>query len=161
MTNYIDNSNIIDITTTENTVVISDTGLPGPRGNSILSGVGVPAPDLGVEGDFYLDIGVINGRPKYHLYGPRTYNQGWPIVANGLPYIDLFTLPESFYVYTDHENSASDTWVISHNLGFFPNITVLDTATPPDVLEGDIVYNSVNSVTIKFSRAVSGTAYLS
>lgn len=159
MTNYIDNSNIIDILVTENTVTISDTGQPGPRGNSILHGTGVPPDDLGVEGDFYLDIEVVSGRPKYHLYGPRTYNQGWPIVANGLRYVDLFTLPESFYVHTGNDDIAATTWIIDHNMGFHPAVTVINDAG--DQVEGEIVYNSTNRVTINFSGSVAGKAYLS
>lgn len=159
LTNYIDNSNIIDIAVTENTVTISDTGQPGPRGNSVLHGYGAPADTLGVEGDFYLDIEIVSGRPKYHLYGPRTYDQGWPIVTNGLKYVDLFTLPESFYVYTGNENVASGEWVIDHNLGFHPSVTVVtDTG---DVVEGEIRYNSLNRVTIYFNGSFAGKAYLS
>ena len=57
------------------------------------------------------------------------------------------------------QNTASTTWSISHNLGYYPNVTVVDsTAT---VCEGDIVYTSANIMTITFSQAISGVAYLS
>lgn len=53
----------------------------------------------------------------------------------------------------------SDTWVIAHNLGFNPNVTVVDSAL--NTIEGDIQYNSINELTITFSVSVYGTAYLS
>lgn len=160
MTNFVDNSNIIDITVVDNQVILSDTGLTGPRGNSILNGIGEPTNETGVQGDFYLDIEVVGGRPKYHLYGPKTYSE-WPVVdqQTGNRYVDLFTLPESNFIHTVTQNQASDTWVIEHNLGFFPNVTTVDSAYTQ--VEGNVVYNSINRVTIYFSTAFAGYAYLS
>jgi hypothetical protein len=155
-TNYefVDNSNIIDITVVENQVIISDTGLQGPRGTGLLSGSGAPENTLGINGDFYLDTAFEDGRPKYHLYGPKV-NDEWPDT-----YVDLFTLPESVYVHT--QNTPASSWVIDHNLGFFPNITVVDSSFPvPNQAEGNIVYNNLNRVTIDFSAAFAGKAYLS
>lgn len=148
---FIDNSNIIDISVTENKVIISDTGLQGPRGTGILNGTGAPSNSLGIDGDFYLDIEVVGGRPKYHLYGPKT-NGSWPE-----SYVDLFTLPESVYVHT--QNTPSTSWAVTHNLGFFPNVTVVDSANTQ--VEGNVIYNNINSVTIEFSTAFAGKAYLS
>ena len=152
-TNYefIDNSNIIDISVVENQVIISDTGLQGPRGTGLLSGSGSPEDTLGINGDFYLDIEVVGGRPKYHLYGPKA-NDIWPET-----YVDLFTLPESIYVHS--QNIASTSWEVEHNLGFFPNVTVVDSAETQ--VEGNVIYNNMNRVTIEFSTAFAGKAYLS
>jgi hypothetical protein len=155
-TNYefVDNSNIIDITVVENQVIVSDTGLQGPRGTGILNGSGAPQDTLGINGDFYLDLSIDSGRPKYHLYGPKA-NNSWPE-----EYVDLFTLPESIYVHT--QNTPSTSWVIDHNLGFFPNVTAVDTVSPiPNQIEGNVIYNNLNRVTIMFSAGVDGRAYLS
>jgi len=43
------------ITETVNDIVISTSGPQGPRGKPILNGNGVPAENLGLEGDFYSD----------------------------------------------------------------------------------------------------------
>ena len=67
------------------------------------------------------------------------------------------TTPLVSFVYT--QSPASDTWVIEHNLSFYPNITVLDSAGT--ILEGDISYTNSNSLTLYFSASFSGTAYLS
>lgn len=50
-------------------VVVATSGVQGPRGNSVLHGVGAPAASLGVDGDWYLD----NTTPtSLIMYGPKT-----------------------------------------------------------------------------------------
>lgn len=53
----------------------------------------------------------------------------------------------------------SDVWIILHNLGFQPNVTVVDSGGT--TVEGSISYDSVNQITLTFSAAFSGFAYLS
>lgn len=57
------------------------------------------------------------------------------------------------------QSSASDTWTITHNLNFFPNVTVQDSAG--STVEGEIVYNTNTTLTVTFSSPISGKAYLS
>ena len=54
--------------------------------------------------------------------------------------------------------AASTTWNIQHNLGKFPSITVIDTANT--VVTGEYTYIDNNNVTLTFSAAFAGTAYL-
>jgi hypothetical protein len=61
--------------------------------------------------------------------------------------------------YTHLQNAVSLSWVITHNLGFYPNIVVLDSAGT--VVEADFSYASVNQLTVTLSHAISGYAYLS
>jgi hypothetical protein len=61
--------------------------------------------------------------------------------------------------YTHEQAVASDTWVIPHFLGYFPAVTVIDSAG--DEVEGAITYTNQNTVTITFSAPFTGTAYLS
>lgn len=56
------------------------------------------------------------------------------------------------------QSTPATVWVIDHNLGFFPNVYVLDTAG--DECEGDVDNVSVNRVTITFSAAFAGQARL-
>jgi hypothetical protein len=51
------------------------------------------------------------------------------------------------------------SWVITHNLGFYPNVVVTDSAGT--VVEGDLTYVSVNELTVTLTHAISGYAYLS
>lgn len=57
------------------TVVISPTGVQGPRGNGILHGVGAPSSATGIDGDYYADT---SGTPTLLiLYGPKAAG-AWP-----------------------------------------------------------------------------------
>ena len=61
--------------------------------------------------------------------------------------------------YTHTQGVASNTWTITHNLGFYPNLTVQDSAGT--IYEGEITYTDSVSLTVTFSSAFSGKAYLS
>ena len=50
------------------------------------------------------------------------------------------------------------TWNITHNLGKFPSITVIDTGDT--VVTGEYIYINNNQVTLNFSAAFAGKAYL-
>ena len=62
-----------------------------------------------------------------------------------------------FFTFT--QASPASTWTITHNLGYRPNISVIDSAGSQ--VEGEAVWTSTNSLTITFSGAFSGVAYLS
>lgn len=68
-----------------------------------------------------------------------------------------FTPARVAYVHT--QGVSSDTWNITHNLNFYPNITVKDSGG--SIVEGEISYTNSHSLTITFSAAFSGIAYLS
>ena len=61
--------------------------------------------------------------------------------------------------YEHMQGSASNSWTITHNLGFKPNVTVIDSAG--NIVEGEIAYTNTNSLTVSFQSAFSGTAYIS
>lgn len=50
------------------------------------------------------------------------------------------------------------TWVITHNMGKYPSILVIDSGGSEVV--GSIIYNSINQLTLTFSGGFSGDAYL-
>ena len=50
-------------------------------------------------------------------------------------------------------------WAITHNLGFYPNVTVQDSTGT--IVEGEITYTSPKQLTVHFQSAFSGNAYLS
>ena len=59
----------------------------------------------------------------------------------------------------EHTQSvASTNWVISHTLGGKPSVTIVDSADTHVV--GDVTYNSTTQITVSFSAAFSGKAYL-
>jgi len=60
--------------------------------------------------------------------------------------------------YEHIQGAASATWEITHNLGKYPSVTVQDSADTGVV--GEITYNTDQKITITFSGAISGKAYL-
>jgi hypothetical protein len=61
--------------------------------------------------------------------------------------------------YHHTQNTSSNTWTITHNLSFYPNVTVADSGG--SIVEGEIAYTSTNALTIRFTASFSGQAYLS
>ena len=89
----------------------------------------------------------------------------------GMPnFTDTFTLVNSVNGMTGdvvldmdttfiHEQmSASDVWTITHFLGRYPSVTVVDSAG--SVVVGDVQYISKDQIILTFQGAFSGTAYL-
>ena len=72
--------------------------------------------------------------------------QGPPGTADGFQYV--------------HDQGVPSTvWNVSHSLGGYPNVTVVDSAGTR--VEGEIIYVDANNITLTFSAAFSGKAYLS
>ena len=61
------------------------------------------------------------------------------------------------YVHT--QGTASSTWTINHNLGFFPNVEIVDSAGTSVI--GSYQFTNVNTVVATFAGAFAGKAYLS
>jgi hypothetical protein len=61
--------------------------------------------------------------------------------------------------YMHTQTAAISTWTIVHNMGYMPSITVIDSGG--NEVEGSIVYNSTDTLTLSFSTEMSGVAYLS
>jgi hypothetical protein len=61
--------------------------------------------------------------------------------------------------YRHVQSSAATTWVITHGLSFRPNITAVDSSGR-QIIPGAVDYTSA-TVTLTFSAAVGGEAYLS
>ena len=56
------------------------------------------------------------------------------------------------------QGSAIAQWNITHNLGRNPAVTVIEAGGGQ--VFGDVVYNTLNDLTINFSPAMAGAAYL-
>ena len=79
---------------------------------------------------------------------------------------------DGYYIFSEFQNPstsgdasftysqavAEDTWNIQHNMGKFPSITVIDTANT--VVTGQYTYIDNNNITLTFSVAFAGKAYL-
>lgn len=74
---------------------------------------------------------------------------------------DLWDILQTLTIQTNYvhdQATASDTWVVTHNMGKKPSVSIVDTAD--DEVIGQVLYNSNNQLTISFSSAVAGKAYL-
>ena len=83
--------------------------------------------------------------------------------ATGTPDNTKFLRGDNVWVEADKtfiftQGTPSTSWVIQHNLGKFPSITVVDTADT--VVVGDYNYTDDNNVTLTFSAGFAGKAYL-
>jgi hypothetical protein len=56
------------------------------------------------------------------------------------------------------QSAASTIWTITHNLGKYPSVTTVNNNG--ELIEGLITFISANQLTIQFSPAVAGKAYL-
>ena len=69
-----------------------------------------------------------------------------------------FVLPVgASYVHT--QSVSASTWTISHNMGFFPSVSVVDNGG--NMVIGDVLYITENQVSISFSASFGGKAYFS
>lgn len=56
------------------------------------------------------------------------------------------------------QGTASTSWSITHALGGYPSVTIVDSAKT--VVYGEVSYTSTSQVVVNFSSAFSGYAYL-
>jgi hypothetical protein len=151
---------MVDLVTSissKNQVTVTVPGPQGPRGKTILNGSGVPANNLGLQNDYYYDT------VSKIFYGPKPSDITW----SGAVTVTLGAAAAGTYAYTATWEIGSvtgpvdDTYskVIAHNLGFYPNVTIKDSAG--NILETGIDYNSINQITLTMAQPFGGTAYLS
>lgn len=60
--------------------------------------------------------------------------------------------------YVHNQSTPSASWNINHNLAKFPSLVVVDSSG--NEVEGEVAHTNNNSLTITFSAAFSGKAYL-
>ena len=75
--------------------------------------------------------------------------------------IGVIVAPVSAFLgatFTYVQTAASAFWIIQHNLGRYPAVSVVDSAG--DEVEGSVIYVDSNQVTVAFSAPFSGNAYL-
>lgn len=71
---------------------------------------------------------------------------------------DTFIQDTIKYAHIHTQDVPSAQWTITHNLGKFPSVTIVDS-TNSEVI-GEVSFTSNNQVVLSFSGAFSGKAYL-
>jgi hypothetical protein len=69
---------------------------------------------------------------------------------------NVLNVPREHYVHD--QQTASASWTVTHNMNKFPAVSIVDTAN--DEVIGQVTYNTLNQLTITFTAAFSGKAYL-
>ena len=111
-------------------------------------------------GHYTLDTYVVSADPLYYTAG-LTYIGGNGTLVNGERYTLIhFDITDSDDTFTHNQAVAANPWVITHNLNKHPSVTVTDSNVTPRVVYAVVDYDSVNQVTITFSGAQAGKAYL-
>lgn len=137
-------TNTVTVSDSEpNTVLVSIVGSAGTRGSSILSGSDAPSASLGLEGDIYIDNLTGN------FWGPKT-SSGWP----ASPFYSAGLTRRYVHV----QNIAVETWNITHDLGGYPAVSIVDSAST--VVVGEVSYISTSQIRVNFTAPFSGYAYL-
>lgn len=96
------------------------------------------------------------------LFSPWSVDGGTsPTGPATVAWEDITGKPTTFQpkTYVHVQDTAVTTWTINHNLGYYPSVTVVDSAGSEVV--GDVTYPDANTVTATFGGAFGGRAYLS
>jgi hypothetical protein len=144
------------VTEEKRKVIISTSGPQGPRGKTILNGTGAPSNNLGVTGDFYVN------NDTHQFYGPKLSDVSW----NDANIIQLATQGADYAYSTSWEiaqvvgpSQGIYSVILTHNLGFFPNVTTKDSSG--ETVETGLDYLDTNTIKLTMAQPFSGTAYLS
>jgi hypothetical protein len=80
------------------------------------------------------------------------------IPSNVCTIVDLASLLNSGSTYTQCFDSGLLVWTITHNLGKFPSVTIVDVAN--NIVVGEVVYINSNIIQVTFSSAFAGCVFL-
>jgi len=89
----------------------------------------------------------------------KTYDDESRLETNSVTYDDLRKniINDSSFIYT--QGIASDFWDITHNIGKFPSVEVVDTANT-SILGFEINYINKDRLTLSFITPFAGKAFL-
>lgn len=72
------------------------------------------------------------------------------------PHPQYLTTSEIQYVH--NQGTPQATWVVIHNMGRIPSVTIVDSAGTE--VEGDVTHNTINQTTLSFTNPFAGKAYM-
>jgi hypothetical protein len=131
-------------------VLVSLLGTQGPRGGTIIYGAtSPPSIQLGLPGDLYFNTS------DYSFWGPKYIDPAdgaakWPTT----PFFEISASRR----YVHYQNTPSQNWLIQHDLGGEPSVTVVDSSKT--MVIGEVRYISNTQIEVQFTAPFSGLAYL-
>lgn len=134
---------IVDIMSTfiHDTIMIADTSNPNKFGIYKLTNI---EEDLSDVGFYNLTLEFVEGNGNLedtHIYGVTSIADSESADKN---YIHI-------------QSSASNTWVVTHDLNKYPSVTIVDSGN--NTVVGEVEYTSLDVVTLRFNASFSGKAY--
>lgn len=144
-------SSTIDFTYNEDTPNISADIKP----NSITT--------VELADDYQLNLGftpenVANKQNSLAIDGTGTKYPTVDIINNVISEINTSIDNAKDKNYVHYQISASNIWVINHNLKKYPSISIVDSGN--NAVVGNYIYNSIDQLTITFTASFSGKAYI-
>jgi len=127
--------------------------LRGPQGLKGDVGSIGPAGPQGPEGTVYVDP---DPPPAPTVEGHMWYDED-DETLDPFSWNELSDKPLLQYVHD--QSTPSATWNIIHNMGYFPSVTVVDSAGSE--VMGDVQHMNAYTVVVTFGAAFGGKAYLS
>jgi hypothetical protein len=139
-------TNVIEIVDATTQIEVLSTGIQGAAGASLINGSTAPPSNaVGKVGDYFFYT-----LEPYYIYGPKT-EAGWPSTpffqATGLTRRNVY-----------NQVSPSSSWTITHDLGGYPSVSVVDSAKTQVI--GEVTYLSETQIRVDFTQPFSGLAYL-
>jgi hypothetical protein len=99
----------------------------------------------------------------YNLTLTAKTNNG-SVVNNKIYGVDIFPESGGDLTFPHHQNTASASWEINHNLGKFPSVSIKFSSSDSVYTNvgafAGVVYTDENNLTINLAAAESGYAYL-
>lgn len=141
-------------------VSLSQPGTPGPAGPT------GPAGPQGVKGDTGTTGSTGATGPQGNPGATGATGTQGPQGQQGVPGATGSQGPQGIQgpagpgptTYTFTQGTPSASWVVAHNLGRYPSVSVIDSGD--SIIIPNIHFDSANQVTIGFGSATSGKAYL-
>jgi hypothetical protein len=136
-------------------VVISDSGPKGDQGPSGPTGPTGPTGPQGLTGA----TGPLGNTGPTGVTGPDGISayEVWIAAGNTGPPSQFFSAITN-QTYHHVQGTPSAQWHVVHNVGRMVQVTVIDSGGT--VVEGDLTYLSPDELTIDFTAAFAGEAYL-
>lgn len=127
-------------------------------GKDILLGEGE---EISQFGNYKLNSYVVDPANNQYYIATLTYIGGNGVIATeGSQYTIIhFNVDAGDKTFNFTQGAAASIWNITHNLGKYPSVSVVDTGDT-SVLGGAVEYTNTNQLTITFSSSFAGKAFL-
>lgn len=127
-------------------------------GKDILIGQGT---EISQFGHYKLNSYVVDPSNSAYYKATLTYIGGNGVIAAPDTQYTIinFQVDAGDKTFNFTQGAAASTWSITHNLGKYPSVSVVDTGDT-SVLGGAVEYTNTNQLTITFSSSFAGKAFL-